>query len=84
MQVWVKNYNASNTIDMQVLPQFENLFSANGYLGEAPQLSATWGEYNNYKQVGLIYIPATTENLSLADHKGLGTGTFAINGYTEA
>jgi hypothetical protein len=47
MQVWVKNYNASNVIDMQVLPSFENLFSATGYLGEAPQLSSVYGEYFN-------------------------------------
>ena len=35
MQVWVKNYNSSSIIDMQVLPQFENLFSATGYLEKA-------------------------------------------------
>ena len=51
MQVWIKNYNASNVIDMQVLPSFENLFSKNGYLGEAPQLSTVYAEYsgNAYK-----------------------------------
>ena len=32
---------------MQVLPSFENLFSATGYLGEAPQLSSVYGEYFN-------------------------------------
>jgi hypothetical protein len=34
MQIWVKNYNGSTTINMQVLPSFENLFSATGYLGK--------------------------------------------------
>ena len=33
MQVWVKNFKGSSTIDMQVLPSFENLFSLNGNLG---------------------------------------------------
>ena len=33
MQVWVKNYYGNSVIGMQVLPSFENLFSANGYLG---------------------------------------------------
>ena len=28
----MKNYYGNNIIDMQVLPSFENLFSANGYL----------------------------------------------------
>ena len=44
MQVWIKNYNDSSKIDMQVLLKDKNLFSANGYLGEAPQLSAIYGE----------------------------------------
>ena len=30
-----KNYYGNSVIDMQVLPQFENLFSANGYLGKS-------------------------------------------------
>ena len=55
LQVWIKNYNASNIIDMQVLPYYENLFSANGYLGEAPQLSLTYAEYDNGINVFLYY-----------------------------
>ena len=47
MQVWVKNYNASNVIDMQVLPSFENLFNANGYLGN-----------NNTENNGNLVFPA--------------------------
>ena len=43
MQVWVKNYNDSSVIDMQVFPSFENLFSANGYLGDT--------DYPNQKYV---------------------------------
>ena len=33
LQVWIKNYNNSILIEMLVLPSFENLFSAIGYLG---------------------------------------------------
>ena len=47
LQVWVKNYYGNSVIDMQVLPSFENLFSATGYLGEAPQLSSIYAEYDN-------------------------------------
>ena len=43
MQVWVKNYNGSSTINMQVLPSFENVFSENGYLGNTT--------YNNFYHV---------------------------------
>ena len=34
MQIWVKNFAGNSVVDMQVLPSFENLFNANGYLGE--------------------------------------------------
>ena len=34
MQVWIKNYNQSMIIYMQVFSRFENMFSANGYLGK--------------------------------------------------
>jgi hypothetical protein len=37
IQIWVKNYNDSSKIDMQVLLKDENLFNANGYLGESPK-----------------------------------------------
>ena len=47
IQIWVKNYNDSSKIDMQVLFKDENLFSVDGYLGEAPQLSPTYAEYDN-------------------------------------
>ena len=55
MQVWIKNYNSSSVIDMQVLPSFENLFSATGYLGEAPQLSVIYGQYDNGANVFPFY-----------------------------
>ena len=35
IQVWVKNYNGSSTIDMRVLPFNKNLFNATGYLGNS-------------------------------------------------
>jgi len=41
MDVWVKVPNGTSQIDMEVFPQFENLFNRDGYLGEAPYLSGT-------------------------------------------
>ncbi len=55
IQVWVKNYNGSSTIDMRVLPFNKNLFNATGYLGEAPQLSSTYAEYDNGRYVFSYY-----------------------------
>ena len=44
-------YSGSSTINMEVLPYFENLLSSTGYLGEAPQLSSVYGEYFNTPSV---------------------------------
>ena len=51
LTIWIKNYNDSSFIDIQVLSKVENLFSVKGYLGEAPQLSSVYAEYsgNAYK-----------------------------------
>ena len=43
----MKNYNGSNKINLEVLLKSEDLFSATGYLGEAPQLSSTYAQYDN-------------------------------------
>ena len=56
MQVWVKNYYASNVIDMQVLPSYKNLFNATGYLGD--------NTTNNAKYV----FPAYNNNVSMNGH----------------
>jgi hypothetical protein len=55
IQVWIKNYNSSSVIDMEVLASSDNEFSANGYLGEAPTLSTTYGQYDNGKMVFEFY-----------------------------
>ena len=78
MQIWVKNFNGSSTINMQVLPSFENLFSATGYLGEAPQLSPIYGEYFNLPLV----TPYATDFQSYSEFKGYidnVTGNVVIN-----
>ena len=69
MQVWVKNYYGHSVIDMQVLPSFENLFGATGYLGEAPQLSSTYAEYDNGRYVFPVYFNlhnSTTSGFSVS------------------
>ena len=63
LQVWVKNYYGNSAIDMQVLPAFENLFSATGYLGEAPQLSSVYNSSNNMLKVFPIAF-AFTDHIS--------------------
>ena len=75
LQVWVKNYNASNVIDMQVLPSFENVFSTTGYLGEAPELSSVYGNYDNGKKVFNFYT-------NWANKTFTGSGTYLLQGYT--
>ena len=49
MQVWVKNYYGNSVINLEVMPEFENLLSANGYLGK-------WGtQTDNGKKVFNFY-----------------------------
>ena len=78
ISVWIKNFNSSNLINMQVFPEFENLFSANGYLGEAPELSSTYGEYDNGKSVFASYnnFAGTSGNSSILDLSAYPTSQY--------
>ena len=71
MQVWVKNYNGSSIIDMQVFPGFENLFSANGYLGENPNINSN---YNNWAQM-ISGESLSTVNANPNEFVGYGSGS---------
>ena len=48
---------------MQVLPSFENLFSATGYIEQAPQLSQAYAEYDNGANVFTAYSNFVGTNL---------------------
>ena len=80
MMVWIKNYNDSSTIDMQVLPSFENLFSATGYLGEAPQLSSVYGASNNMLTVFPIAFAFTNHISNFWDYNSTGQAVNGIEG----
>ena len=70
---------------MQVLPSFENLFSATGYLGEAPQLSSVYGEYfNAYRVFGNSSSPNAWDFAGTSLPTGwTGQGSYSIdNGLT--
>ena len=70
MQIWIKNYNESNIIDMQVFPSFENLFSAIGYLGYGE-------EYFNAQDI-FVY---ATDFTNLSDFTVIsGSPKFVSNG----
>ena len=45
--LWSKILNGTSEIKIDVYNNKTNLFSANGHIGEAPQLSATYGAYFN-------------------------------------
>ena len=64
MTVFVKNYNDSNTILLKVLPYNSNVLSSTGYVGEAPQLSSIYGEYDNGKYVFPFYCDFKGNNLN--------------------
>ena len=54
-QIWVKNYDNNSVIYMDVYLTSDNLFSSTGYLGEAPQLSSSYAEYDNGRFVFNYY-----------------------------
>ena len=64
MQVWVKNYFGNSVIGMEVLPASENLLSVTGFLGEAPQLSPTYAEYDNGEMVFPFYADFSSPSLT--------------------
>ena len=55
MNVWVLNNDSNSTINMNVYPTTDNFFSSTGYLGEAPQLSSTYAQYDNGTKVFVNY-----------------------------
>ncbi|MEM3859313.1 MAG: hypothetical protein QW478_07885, partial [Candidatus Micrarchaeaceae archaeon] len=81
MSVWVKVPYGTSSVDMNVYPSFENLFSSTGYLGEAPQLSATYGEYDNGANVFIHYGGGGSVGWSQFTYVG-GTWT-TVNGYLQ-
>ena len=81
-QYWVKNFNGSETINMQVAPN-QDYFSATGYLGEAPQLSSTYAQYDNGFEVFSFYedfkgttMPSNMEVLPSGENQA---GNFTID-----
>ena len=63
LTIWSKIPNGTTSVNFEVFPKIENLLSASGYLGEAPQLSTTYEEYNNFNEVafnGQITVNNTT------------------------
>ncbi|MEM3859899.1 MAG: hypothetical protein QW478_10945, partial [Candidatus Micrarchaeaceae archaeon] len=84
MSVWVKVPYGTSTVVMNVYPSSENLFSATGYLGEAPQLSPTYAEYDNGADVFPFYDNFAGTSLSSKWNSGSSGGTITVNnGLTE-
>ena len=55
LTVWSKLQNGTKVIMIEIFNQNTNLLSANGHIGEAPQLSSVYGEYDNGKYVFNFY-----------------------------
>ena len=82
IQIWVKNFNGSSIINMQVLYSFENLFSSSGYLGEAPELSSVYGEYDNGVKVFTDYVNNNTYDLYMPNSTSPTTIDYAFSAIT--
>lgn len=76
--------DSSLTIYMGLATQGANLFDGN-YVGEAPQLSATYGQFDNGANVFLLYDNFAGSNLSsswttnLPESQTVGNGSYNMN-----
>jgi hypothetical protein len=75
LQVWIKNFNGSSTIDMQVLPSFENDFSENGYLGKANTTTD-----NGWKVFPIYFSPYSLED-GLSETYNEPSSTYSVSTY---
>ena len=85
IQFWTKLPNGTTSAILEVFPSFENLFSANGYLGygreyfNAPLVFPYATDFSNLSGVGLtgsgIKLSQTSEGLNLL---GTGNGTALV------
>jgi len=53
--IWVKLASGTNEVFLWIFPYYYNLLSMNGDMGEAPQLSPVYGEYDNGASVFNFY-----------------------------
>ena len=72
---------SSETVYVGFAPASTNLFNTVND-GEAPGLSTIYGEYNNYIDIGLKYIPATTLNATISSSTLYADG-WGYNYYSE-
>ena len=81
LSVWSKVPNGTTSVNFEVFPEFDNLLSATGYLGEAPQLSSTYAEYDNGKMVFPFYdnFAGTSLNTSIWNKYGSDNSVSSLN-----
>jgi hypothetical protein len=60
--VWVKIPYGTKTLNLMVYDATDNVLSSSGYAGKAPQLSTTYGEYDNGANVFLNYFSGATSS----------------------
>ena len=81
LSVWSKLQNGTKVIMIEIFNQNTNLLSATGYLGEAPQLSSTYAEYDNGKMVFPFYdnFAGTSLNTSIWNKYGSDNSVSSLN-----
>ena len=83
---WVKSYDSLTTIYMNIYPSTDSFFSGTtSYLGEAPELSSTYAEYDNGAMVFVDYADfagSTMPSNVLSSVGGTGSSVTVNNGVT--
>jgi hypothetical protein len=76
---WSNIANGTTSVLLNVYPIFDELMGKSSYLGEAPELSATYGQYDNGKLVFPIYFNFAGSVLSSQFAVSGANGTVAVN-----
>ena len=80
LTVWSKVPNGTTSVNFEVFPQFDNLLSATGYIGEAPNLSIVYGAYFNAKLVFPFASDFLNNSTVKAEFEGnQNAGSFYLN-----
>lgn len=77
--IWLKMSPDVQTIYLWIFPKSYNLLSARGFLGEAPQLSPIYGEYDNGNLVFLLYDNFTSSSNLNSVFYSVGNSNYTVN-----
>ena len=77
--VWIRLLSNTTEIYLWVFPKYYDLLSSNGYLGEAPQLSNKYGQYDNGGRVFNFYYNFSNNSTTNENFYSTGTSNYTLH-----